>query len=89
MDELELRLAARRINEMHQELKELHESFRVQAAHDSLTGLWNRGAVMELLYQDISRSKREQCPLSIMILDVDYFKTVNDTYGHLAGDQVP
>jgi diguanylate cyclase (GGDEF)-like protein len=88
MDEIELRLAARRINEMHEELQALHESFRVQAAHDSLTGLWNRGAVMELLHQDISRSKREQRPLSVMVLDVDYFKTVNDNYGHLAGDQV-
>lgn len=88
MDEIELRLAARRINEMHQELQALHESFRVQAAHDSLTGLWNRGAVMELLHQDISRAKREQRPLSVMVLDVDYFKTVNDTFGHLVGDQV-
>lgn len=88
MDQMELRLAARRVDELHQNLLELHETLRIQATHDSLTNIWNRGAIMELLNQTLERSHREQLPLSVMILDIDFFKRVNDTYGHLVGDEV-
>ncbi|HEY5141168.1 MAG TPA: sensor domain-containing diguanylate cyclase [Methylococcales bacterium] len=88
MDQMELRLAARRVDELHQNLLDLHEALRIQAAHDSLTNIWNRSAIMELLNQTLERSRREQLPLSVMILDIDFFKRVNDTYGHLVGDEV-
>lgn len=88
MDQMELRLAARRVDALHKNLQDLHETLLVQAAHDSLTEIWNRGAIMELLDQALDRSRREKLPLSVMILDIDFFKRVNDTYGHQAGDDV-
>jgi len=58
------------------------------AATDGLTGLLNRRAGIERMEEEISRHRRTDAPLSCLMLDIDYFKTVNDTYGHLAGDHV-
>ncbi|HEY0844140.1 MAG TPA: GGDEF domain-containing protein [Noviherbaspirillum sp.] len=58
------------------------------AHHDSLTGLNNRGYLTELAEQEVARSRRYGHPLSIAMLDIDRFKTVNDTYGHDIGDMV-
>lgn len=88
MDQMELRLAARRVDELHQHLIEAYETLKIQASHDALTKIWNRSAIMELLNQTLDRSQREKLPLSVMILDVDFFKKVNDTYGHPVGDEV-
>jgi diguanylate cyclase (GGDEF)-like protein len=55
---------------------------------DSLTGLWNRRHLEETLDIEFKRAKRYNKELSVMIIDLDYFKSVNDTYGHLAGDEV-
>lgn len=58
------------------------------ATHDSLTGLYNRHELMRRLDEDFSRSERYQHPLSILMIDIDYFKQINDQYGHQAGDAV-
>src|SRR4029079_13958500 len=59
-----------------------------QASHDSLTGLWNRGTILEILHRELVRSLREGHPVSIIMADIDHFKNINDTHGHLVGDQV-
>jgi len=55
---------------------------------DSLTGALNHATLLQRLEVEISRAKRQNLPLSFVMIDVDYFKTINDTYGHLFGDQV-
>jgi len=67
---------------------DLQEKLQYSATHDALTGIFNRGAILRDLEKQISRCAREKTPLSIGMLDIDYFKKVNDTYGHLAGDEV-
>ena len=59
-----------------------------QATTDELTGLMNRRNIMKHLEEDLQRSVRLHEPLSIMIIDLDHFKIINDTYGHLVGDEV-
>jgi len=57
------------------------------AVHDGLTGVYNRRYFDETLVKEWKRAKREKTPLSIIMLDIDYFKKFNDTYGHQAGDE--
>jgi|CXWL01.1.fsa_nt_gi two-component system chemotaxis response regulator CheY len=66
----------------------LHEELRDRALHDRLTGLLNRGAILDGLHQEMNRAAREGRGLAIFLVDVDHFKRVNDTYGHPAGDLV-
>lgn len=70
------------------ERKAVQEKLRTQAMFDSLTGQMNRAAVIACLAQEIERSARELQPLSIVLIDLDHFKQVNDTHGHAAGDAV-
>jgi diguanylate cyclase (GGDEF)-like protein len=58
------------------------------ATHDQLTGAWNRRQFDELLVRELARARRYNQPLSLIMFDIDHFKNVNDTYGHLAGDDV-
>ena len=58
------------------------------ATHDPLTGLWNHNRIIEILIEEIARSDRQGQPLSVAMLDLDHFKHVNDTYGHVVGDEV-
>ena len=67
---------------------ELEEGLRLLAAHDPLTGLLNRRSFFEILDTEWRRSRRTGSPLSCAMIDVDLFKRINDTYGHLAGDAV-
>ncbi len=67
---------------------QLLEDSRTQAATDGLTGLPNRRAFVEKLDEMLHRASRFGTPVSLLILDVDKFKNVNDTYGHPVGDQV-
>ncbi|HEV2279798.1 MAG TPA: GGDEF domain-containing protein [Acidobacteriaceae bacterium] len=64
------------------------EKLRFQATHDPLTGLWNRAALLESLHRELARTQRTGAPLGILLLDIDHFKQVNDTHGHLSGDAV-
>ncbi|WP_036477772.1 diguanylate cyclase [Myxosarcina sp. GI1] len=66
----------------------LQETLRYQSFRDPLTGLYNRRYLEESLTKEIERAQRKQHYIGIMILDVDYFKRFNDTYGHDAGDLV-
>jgi diguanylate cyclase (GGDEF)-like protein len=59
-----------------------------RATRDSLTGLFNRGAILERLSSQLALARRTQQALSVILLDIDHFKVVNDTYGHAAGDDV-
>jgi two-component system cell cycle response regulator len=67
---------------------ELHEQLVSQAMHDSLTKLLNRSAILDVLQRELIRSVREKTPVAAIMADLDHFKNVNDTYGHLAGDAV-
>jgi len=87
--ELRVRLrAGRRILDLQQQLMEAREALRVQATHDALTGLFNRGRVLEILAAEIARSERELRRLAVLMVDLDRFKQINDTLGHQAGDAV-
>ncbi|HDD35248.1 MAG TPA: GGDEF domain-containing protein [Candidatus Desulfofervidus auxilii] len=66
----------------------LYEKIRLSSITDALTGLYNRRYFMERLEIEWERAKRYQRPISLLILDIDHFKRINDTYGHLAGDKV-
>ena len=70
------------------ELMRTREQMRHFAEHDDLSGLWNHRIIVDRLRGEVDRSRREGVPLSIILADLDYFKRINDTYGHPAGDQV-
>jgi diguanylate cyclase (GGDEF)-like protein len=59
-----------------------------RATRDALTGLLNRGTILERLSSQLALARRTQQALSVILLDIDHFKMVNDTYGHAAGDDV-
>jgi diguanylate cyclase (GGDEF)-like protein len=70
------------------ELQELASDMQFQATTDPLTGLSNRLRFNEAMALEMSRSRRYGTPLSLVLYDIDHFKTVNDTHGHLTGDKV-
>jgi len=70
------------------EQKELEYRLREMAEMDFLTGIFNRRHFIELALREISRSKRYQTPISLFMIDIDWFKKINDRYGHSAGDEV-
>ncbi len=89
LGELEARLrAGKRIVDLQNELISARETLRVQAMQDPLTQILNHGAILEVLLGEMNRAHREVQPLSLILADLDGFKNVNDTYGHVAGDQV-
>lgn len=65
-----------------------HEDLQRVAALDPLTGVYNRRFGLERLREEVARSQRSGDPLGLLMLDLDHFKAVNDTYGHLVGDRV-
>jgi diguanylate cyclase (GGDEF)-like protein len=85
--ELQVRLrTGKRIMTLQAELIEAREALRVQAMHDPLTGVWNRRAILEVFASELARSKRDELPVAVAIADLDHFKRINDTYGHMVGD---
>lgn len=90
-DQQELKVRLRtgmRILNLQAELVAAREALREQAMRDALTGLWNRRSIIEILIREQARSTRESAPVGVLMLDIDHFKKVNDTHGHLAGDDV-
>ena len=71
----------------HKLLSESNEQLEQLSNLDSLTGLANRRCFDENLEKELKRATRDKTPLSLILLDVDYFKEFNDTYGHLVGDE--
>jgi diguanylate cyclase (GGDEF)-like protein len=81
----------RRQDALEQEKRELlrkSNRMRHHAEHDGLTGLWNHRMIVERLGEEMIRASRDGTPLSVILADVDHFKKVNDTFGHLTGDMV-
>lgn len=70
------------------EIDGLQLQLREQATRDSLTGLYNRRYLDGTLERELARCQRDDQPLALMMIDIDHFKRINDTYGHPAGDEV-
>jgi two-component system, cell cycle response regulator len=87
--ELKARLhAGRRILMLEDQLVESREAMRYEATHDSLTSIWNRGAVLAQIQSELNLSQQSKSRTSLILCDIDHFKRVNDTHGHLIGDEV-
>ena len=85
--ELKARLrAGKRILDLREELHRAQATIGYQAYHDPLTGLWNRGAIIDALQRELARVRREKSPVGLLMVSVDALKDINDKYGHMAGD---
>jgi diguanylate cyclase (GGDEF)-like protein len=88
-EELRARLlACKRILDLHDDLASAQESLRFAAMHDFLTRLWNRAEIVSFLERELVRARREKKPVGVVLLDVDHFKSINDSLGHRSGDIV-
>jgi two-component system, cell cycle response regulator len=87
--ELRARLkAGERVLMLQDDLLRSQEVLQREATHDRLTGVWNRGRVLDELARELRRHRRELSSLAVIMADVDHFKAINDTHGHAAGDAV-
>ena len=85
---VERELQLRVINASQIDLQKKNKNLRRKSLIDPLLGTWNRGAIMRLLTIEAIRCDKAGVPLSLIVVDLDYFKKINDTYGHPAGDAV-
>lgn len=81
-----LRVANKQLHAQVIEVERLQEELREQALHDPLTGLYNRRYLSTALDHEVKRARREKHPVSVIAMDIDHFKQVNDAYGHHTGD---
>jgi two-component system, cell cycle response regulator len=89
VDELRARVrAGKRILDLQSALLQAHGALQFESAHDHLTMVWNRGAIMGFLMAELERSRRSNGSLGVIMADIDHFKKINDTHGHLIGDAV-
>jgi len=87
-EELIARVASgERILKLEEQLIQARHQMEILAMHDSLTGLLNRRAIEEHAENELELARRKNYPLSVILLDIDHFKSVNDQYGHSVGDQ--
>jgi diguanylate cyclase (GGDEF)-like protein/PAS domain S-box-containing protein len=70
------------------QLENARDELAFKAAHDALTGLINRAAILEHLDRELARCAREKGSVAVLLADLDHFKKINDTYGHATGDEV-
>jgi two-component system cell cycle response regulator len=77
-----------RILRLQNDLLRKEEDLRFEVLHDRLTGLWSRGAILDSMEREIARGKRSGDSVGVLMIDVDHFKTINDSYGHQVGDAV-
>ena len=88
LSELRARISiGERIMNLETRLRESMDQLYVYATRDSLTGLLNRRALYEGVETELKRARRELKPISMVLMDIDHFKDVNDQYGHRIGDQ--
>ncbi len=76
----------RTLEKLNKELYQKNEELFKMATIDSLTGIYNRRYIMDIFDRELNNAIRFKVPLSCILLDIDHFKTVNDTYGHAGGD---
>lgn len=84
----QLQLDEQALQKQLDEINTLQQQLSDQANRDALTGLYNRRYLDSTLERELARCQREGLPLSLMLIDLDHFKRINDTYGHQAGDEV-
>jgi diguanylate cyclase (GGDEF)-like protein len=87
LDSLNRELEAR-VEERTRELQQANQRLEALASIDPLTGAGNRRHFLEQAKAEISRAKRQRLPLSVIMLDIDFFKSINDCFGHEIGDKV-
>ncbi len=88
-DELELKArlrAGKRILDLREELHRAQATIGYHAYHDPLTGLWNRGAILDALNRELARVKREKTPVGLILCTIIELKSINERFGHMAGD---
>ena len=83
---IELHKANQFLGSRLREIEALQDKLKEQAVRDGLTGLFNRRYFDEIMQSEMAKAKRANTPLSVILIDIDHFKRVNDTYGHQAGD---
>jgi two-component system, cell cycle response regulator len=87
--ELQARLrACNRILTLQDSQIRAQEQLRFQATHDQLTGVFNRAEILETLRRELQRAAESSSSVGVLILDIDHFKKINDSYGHMTGDAV-